>query len=411
MVGTRKLDRLLTHAERSGAKVVLVGDPRQLPEIDAGGTLAALARRLDPIQLTANRRQNEAWEREALDQLRHGDVTVAVNAYHRAGRITLTDTADSARQVLVDDWWNARQDPTATEKTAAMYALTRAEVDDLNQRARTHLRHAGGLDGDDVTIAGRDFAVGDQVLALRNDRRLGVRNGTTGTLTAITPSEATIATPDGATVTLTAEYLEARWLTQGYATTIHKSQGDTVDRAFLLGSDQLFREAGYVALSRARNTTRLYLVDPDTNREPTDQLVSSLSASRAQTLASDQLPPPAADHQTIDAALAVRRSVLADPPTWAIDTIGPPPLWGPDRERWADTATRIAAYRDTYPDRPPGLTDRRGDRNERDKAVDTAIGPEPTDPIQHRAWTLARLSLTQTRHHGLDRDLNQGLTR
>jgi ATP-dependent exoDNAse (exonuclease V) alpha subunit len=305
MVGTRKLDRLLTHAARAGAKVVLVGDPRQLPEIDAGGALAALARRLDPIELTTNRRQEQRWEREALDELRHGTVGTAVAAYHRAGRITLARTAATARQTLIDDWWQTRRTPGAAGAAGigqvAMYAVTRADVDDLNRRARSHLRAGGVLTGDDVTISGRDFAVGDEVLALRNDRRLGIRNGTTGRLTRLGPDGVTVDTPHGP-VDLPAAYLAEGRLTHSYATTVHKSQGATVDHAFLLGSDQLFREAGYVGLSRARTDTRLYLVEPEPapprpGRPPAGRLddVIAATTSRAHTFALDQIPDTRGD--------------------------------------------------------------------------------------------------------------------
>ena len=70
MVGTRTLARLIDHAAAARAKVVLVGDPRQLPEIEAGGLLRGLAQRVDPIRLAHNRRQHDAWEREALRALR-----------------------------------------------------------------------------------------------------------------------------------------------------------------------------------------------------------------------------------------------------------------------------------------------------------------------------------------------------
>src|SRR5690606_27665031 len=85
MVGTRQLSRLLTHAEHQNVKVVLVGDPRQLPEIDAGGLFGHLARRLDPIELTDNRRQTARWEVEALDRLRHGDPADALHLYDTHG--------------------------------------------------------------------------------------------------------------------------------------------------------------------------------------------------------------------------------------------------------------------------------------------------------------------------------------
>ena len=85
MVGTRKLARLLDHAEAAGAKVVLVGDPCQLPEIDAGGAFRGLRSRLGASVLTENRRQADPWERESLGELRHGDVDQALDAYQDHG--------------------------------------------------------------------------------------------------------------------------------------------------------------------------------------------------------------------------------------------------------------------------------------------------------------------------------------
>ena len=87
MAGTRTLAPILDAADRAGAKVVLVGDPHQLPEIDAGGVLTGLSERLGPIELTDNRRQRQQWERDALAELRAGDIDVAFAAYADNGRI------------------------------------------------------------------------------------------------------------------------------------------------------------------------------------------------------------------------------------------------------------------------------------------------------------------------------------
>jgi conjugative relaxase-like TrwC/TraI family protein len=296
MVGTRKLARLLDAAARSHTKVVLVGDPRQLPEVEAGGAFAALAAR-HPVELTANRRQAEPWERAALDELRHGDVTRAVTVYRDHQRIVLADTADAARAALVADWWQAYVDKGADR--VAMIALQRSDVDDLNERPTLT------IDG------GREFAVGDEVMALRNDRRIGVQNGTRATVTRIddTAGSLTVLTSAGQQVDIPSEYLDQGHLIHGYAMTAHKAQGLTTGRAFVLGSDRLYREAGYTALSRAVERTDLYQVAlPPSGWEPaTDphrELARRLTRSAAQTLATEP------DHP-VDRA-AIRDAALAD---------------------------------------------------------------------------------------------------
>lgn len=120
MASTRDLADLLEYADAAEAKVVLVGDPHQLPEIDAGGAFRALIARTDPIELHENRRQREAWEREALDRLREGKADAAIDRYERHGRVVLGEGAEDLRQRLVTDWWEA-----TAEGEAAMSAVRR----------------------------------------------------------------------------------------------------------------------------------------------------------------------------------------------------------------------------------------------------------------------------------------------
>jgi ATP-dependent exoDNAse (exonuclease V) alpha subunit len=175
MAGTRELAELLVYADAANAKIVLVGDPHQLPEIDAGGAFRALITRTDPIELTENRRQQEAWEREALDLLRDGHADEAVGRYERHGRVVLAEGAENVRQRLVADWWDA-----AGQGEAAMIAMRRDDVADLNGRARALMRASGHLGPDAVWVGDREFAVGDHVVTLKNARHLGVVNGTRG---------------------------------------------------------------------------------------------------------------------------------------------------------------------------------------------------------------------------------------
>ena len=173
MVGTRQLARLLDHAGRGSAKVVLIGDPRQLPELDAGGTLRSLQQRTGAITLTTNRRQSEPWERQALAALRHGDPTHALAAYQAHNSVHLAGGPADLRQELVAAW---AQDRLSGE--ALMLAGTRAEVDDLNRRVRTVLQHAGEVGPDQIVLGGRPLAIGDTLLSLRNDPSTGLLNST-----------------------------------------------------------------------------------------------------------------------------------------------------------------------------------------------------------------------------------------
>jgi hypothetical protein len=253
MVGTRQLARLLDHAQRLDVKVVLVGDPHQLPEIDAGGLFRTLATRLPAVELTDNRRQQHVWEQAALDELRHGDPDAAVAAYRQHGRIITADTAEAVREQLVTDWWDTYRQAGA--KHTVMVALRRGDVDDLNHRARAQLLQAGQLTGPTLDTGDIAFRAGDRIVCLRNNRRLRVVNGTRATITRIDPLRRTIHTTgdDGIDLQLDTAYVEAGHVAHGYAITGHKAQGLTVDHTFVLGSAELYREWGYVALSRGRD--------------------------------------------------------------------------------------------------------------------------------------------------------------
>jgi hypothetical protein len=169
MLGTRRLARLLALAQAARAKVVLVGDPHQLPELEAGGAFGALAHHLGGVQLRQNRRQGCAWERAALDELRTGDPLIALAAYQAAGRLAAAPSARQAREDLVAGWWATSTgfgDARLPTPQRVMLAPRRAEVAELNARARDLMRRAGRLTGPDLTVpvdeAGetRAFAVG-----------------------------------------------------------------------------------------------------------------------------------------------------------------------------------------------------------------------------------------------------------
>ena len=183
---------------------------------------------------------------------------------------------------------------------AVMLAVGRAEVAALNEAARASLRRSGRLGADVLELDGLGFAVGDKVVCLRNDRRIGVVNGTTGTVERAVGHGLAIRTAEGPRL-LPKAYLEAGHLGHAYALTIHKAQGLTVERAYVLAGESLTQEAGYVAMSRAREVTELFVPlaaaaddgahDPRRLEvaDPLAEVRRRLGNSRAKRLASDEL--------------------------------------------------------------------------------------------------------------------------
>jgi ATP-dependent exoDNAse (exonuclease V) alpha subunit len=151
--------------------------------------------------------------------------------------------------------------------------------------------------------------VGDRVMTLKNDRRLGLINGERGAITAITDTAIVVSFDDRRDATrIPIRYLEDGGLDHAYAMTIHKAQGLTCDRAFVLGDELLHREAAYTALSRGRHENRLYTVLPGKYEShlpdsvgPDTGVSRALERSRSKGLAterrrSEQLRGAEVDH-------------------------------------------------------------------------------------------------------------------
>jgi ATP-dependent exoDNAse (exonuclease V) alpha subunit len=297
-VGTRNLAEVASHADEMGAKLVLGGDERQLPEIEAGGSFRALANALGASELHEVRRQEHQWDRDALAELRDGEVDAWFDAYCERDRIRGGRDAPTTRAKLADDWWRAVQ--AEPECDAVMVAHRRDDVRDLNKRARERLRAGGALGRNELVGGGRAFAAGDRVVAGRNDRRARVVNGARGTVREVNGDRrsVTVELDGGQTVELSAAYLDEGHLDHGYALTAHRAQGSTVDRVFVLGSEELYREWGYTALTRRRDAAFFYVNGAESQLElpgveaadgaPAD-LLDPLRRSRAKATALELL--------------------------------------------------------------------------------------------------------------------------
>jgi conjugative relaxase-like TrwC/TraI family protein len=301
MVSTRDLAALVDHTDRAEAKLVLVGDHRQLPAIEAGGVFRGLVNRGLAIELHENRRQVEAWERTALDHLREGRPDEALPMYRAHERLVVGSAPEAIRGRLVADWWGAG-DPDG----AVMIARGRDDVADLNARARELMRGTGAIGREELQLPGGSFAVGDRVVIRQNDRAAGVSNGESGRVVAVDRANVGLSLDcGGRSVRLDAGFLLDRTergdptLQHGYAITGHIAQGLTTGRAFVLADPGVSREWLYTAMSRGRLSNTLYMAgDPPMDREeiapassdrpdPLAQLAAAIRRSDGAVLAID----------------------------------------------------------------------------------------------------------------------------
>jgi Ti-type conjugative transfer relaxase TraA len=284
MIGSRQMERVISEAEKRGAKLVLVGDPEQLQAIEAGAAFRSIAERHGSIEITDIRRQREDWQRQATRQLATGRTAAAIAVYDEAGHVHVADTREQARTKLIDRWDADRMaDPAATR---LILTHTNDKVRQLNGLARERLRQAGEL-GEEVMIrterGSRAFAPGDRIMFLKNERSLGVKNGSLGRVESVTAARMAVQLDDDRTVAFDPK--DYSQVDHGYAATIHKAQGVTVDRVHVLATPGMDRHAAYVALSRHREGTDLHYGRDDFADR--DRLVGALSRERGKDMASD----------------------------------------------------------------------------------------------------------------------------
>jgi Ti-type conjugative transfer relaxase TraA len=284
MVGTRQLERVLSHAAEAGAKVVLVGDIKQLQSIEAGAAFRSIHERHGGAEIGEVRRQREDWQRDATRDLATGRTGDALEAYRSHGMVHEAQTREQASGNLIERWDRDRQ--AAPERSQIILTHTNDEVRALNEAARERMRSGGDL-GDEVRLTvergERRFASGDRVMFLQNERGLGVKNGTLGTVEQVSAQSMTVQTDDGRSVRF--DLRDYNRIDHGYAATIHKAQGMTVDRAHVLATPGMDAHGSYVALSRHREGVDLHYGRDDFSGQ--DRLVRTLSRDRAKDMASD----------------------------------------------------------------------------------------------------------------------------
>lgn len=264
MIGSRQLARFVAEAEAGGAKIVLVGDHEQLQAINAGAPFRALVEQIGAAELSEVRRQKVDWQRQASVSFATHKTADALQAYEEHGGIQYAAGHDDARAAIVRDYLADRE--ARPQDTRVAMAHRRDDVRAINESIRQSLQEAGQLGagpwGGEHTFqtndGSRKFAAGDRVLFLENNGGLKVKNGMLGTVTALDDGQMLVQV-DGRAAPVQVVMKDYKAIDHGYATTIHKNQGATVDRGFVLASRSMDRHLTYVAMSRHRESVQLYV--------------------------------------------------------------------------------------------------------------------------------------------------------
>ncbi|HAU0345697.1 TPA: Ti-type conjugative transfer relaxase TraA [Legionella pneumophila] len=266
MLGSRTMERLTREVEKARAKLVLVGDWQQLQAIEAGAAFRSIAENYQYAELTQIRRQTTPWQVEASLHLAQGQVEHALHAYDIHDHIHRFKTTSEAKQFLIEQWNDVRM--AQPFESQIILAYTRKDVSELNDMARRMMHRDGEL-GEDVVFSmergERAFAVNDRVYFLKREDSLSVINGTLGTIQGIDAKSGVI------TVALDRDDLNKKpqlvqvntnyykHMEYGYAATVYKAQGVTVDRSYILPTNHYDAHSTYVAMTRHRKSCDFFV--------------------------------------------------------------------------------------------------------------------------------------------------------
>ncbi|TBZ80347.1 Ti-type conjugative transfer relaxase TraA [Rhizobium leguminosarum] len=294
MVSSQQMARLLDIAEQAEVKVVLVGDAMQLQPIQAGAAFRAITERIGFAELAGVRRQRQPWAREASRLFARGETGKGLDAYAQQGHLIEAGTRAETIDRIVADWSQARKQAIETSvldgndgrlrgDELLVLAHTNEDVKRLNEALRSVMVGEGAL-GENRAFrterGAREFAAGDRIIFLENARfvepratSLGpqhVKNGMLGTVVSTGDKRGdavlSVRLDSGRDVVISES--SYRNVDHGYAATIHKSQGATVERTFVLATGMMDQHLTYVSMTRHRDRVDLYAAKDDFEAKP-----------------------------------------------------------------------------------------------------------------------------------------------
>jgi len=260
MIDTKLMAQITSFANEANAKLILVGDDRQLSSIDRGGMFAVLKDRHGAAELSEVRRQSRNDDRRAAELMAEGNFHDALARYDAKGGIKWTRTQEEAQAALVRKWAaDTKADPS---KTRFVFAYTNDDVSKINFAIRQVRRERGEL-GEDHTFAtarGQEaYATGDRVQIIGTDKKRGLLNGHAGTITKIKGTTIHLQLDGRAGQMIAFDAKEFKEFRHGYAGTIYKGQGRTLDQTYLYHSEHWRSAASYVALTRHREKAEVFV--------------------------------------------------------------------------------------------------------------------------------------------------------
>ena len=308
MVGTRQWGELLTHVKRSGAKLIAVGDDNQFKAIEAGDFFRELkgqaaqhiqdqnSQITNLFSLQEIRRQQHSWMREASHQLAELNIFEGLSTYEQHGYVQQTSRANLSEDIATYYLNKFKAGFSEEQQTGLVLAFTNAQTNSINQAIREQLKQEGMIGKEDlVKLNGQNFALGDRIVFLKNDKtRLiitdadgviqpekSIKNGTSGVIQGVnSDGDIIVALKDNLFTLITCnqqipkvaigqplpepirEYNYTH-IAHGYAVTTHKSQGQTVDFTIVAVSKHMDAKGLYVAMTRHRDDAQLFYAKED----------------------------------------------------------------------------------------------------------------------------------------------------